>query len=295
MNITPSFIKKLEENIPSFPDNAATIREVRPVHGGDINEAFELRTASADYFLKVNRAAPYPGLFEKEYHGLEHLRRRKGKALFIPAPLACGTWEDQQFLLMEFFHAAPAAGDFWEVFGREMALLHRHHEDNFGFAEDNYLGTVLQSNRHHADWSSFYIEERLDPLFRKLHDEGSLEAPFLKRVEFLYRQLPQIFPSEPPSLLHGDLWSGNFSIGPEGQPCIYDPAVYYGHREMDLAMTRLFGGFDYRFYSSYESEWPLEAGWQSRISICQLYPLLVHALLFGGHYVLSVKDLLKGF
>jgi fructosamine-3-kinase len=139
----------------------------------------------------------------------------------------------------------------------------------------------------------FFAFNRLMPLVKQAYDRCVLEKATVKQLEKLCKRLPAIFPEEPPALLHGDLWSGNYMVGPDGKPCIYDPAVYYGHREMDLAMTRLFGGFDTRFYYAYEHIHPLAKGWQQRIGICQLYPMLVHALLFGGSYADSIKGVLN--
>jgi fructosamine-3-kinase len=141
----------------------------------------------------------------------------------------------------------------------------------------------------------FYAFNRLLPLIRLAYDQQIVEKSMVQQVEALCKQLPQLFPVEPPALLHGDLWSGNFMVGSNGRACVYDPAVYYGHREMDLAMTRLFGGFDTRFYYAYQAVYPLQPEWQQRIGICQLYPLLVHLVLFGGNYYGSIKEILQSY
>lgn len=124
---------------------------------------------------------------------------------------------------------------------------------------------------------------------------GYIKTQDLSRLELLYKRLPDLYPEEPPSLLHGDLWSGNFLSAHDGTPCLVDPAVYYGHRETDIAMTRLFGGFSQAFYEAYNHHFPLEPGWESRISLNQLYPLLVHVNLFGEGYMGQVRQVLKQY
>jgi fructosamine-3-kinase len=133
------------------------------------------------------------------------------------------------------------------------------------------------------------------PLVAKLHDNGSFESATLRCAEKLCTKLSEIFPPEPSALLHGDLWSGNFFVAASGHVAIFDPAVYYGHREMDLGMSLLFGGFDRRFYEAYNACYPLEAAWRQRVQLTQLYPLLVHAVLFGGHYVSSCKNIIEQY
>ena len=130
---------------------------------------------------------------------------------------------------------------------------------------------------------------------KKLFDAGDFSATDIRDADLFCNNLKTIFPSEPPSLLHGDLWAGNYMIISSGYAAIFDPAVYCGHREMDIGMTKLFGGFDQRFYDAYNETYPLEKQWQKRLPITQLYPLLVHAVLFGGHYISNVKDIVKQF
>jgi fructosamine-3-kinase len=197
-------------------------------------------------------------------------------------------------------HGAPAK-DFWEDFGMSLAEMHKKPQAYFGFEEDNFIGSLHQSNGTNAstgpatktNWAKFYAEERILPLVDKLITRGDLSKTDRTNAEKLCNKFDSLFPKETPSLLHGDLWSGNFMCAQNGKPCIYDPAVYYGHREMDLGMTKLFGGFDKKFYEAYHATYPLEKNWEQRIPLTQLYPLLVHAILFGGAYVGSVRDILK--
>ncbi|GAA0552573.1 fructosamine kinase family protein [Chitinophaga japonensis] len=267
------------------------INHAERIHGGDINETWKLETNEGAWFLKLNDARRYPDMFAKEYSGLEALR--KTAAITLPQPVCHGKANGRAFLVTTFLDKGGAVPDFWENFAASLARLHRNTQSHFGFYESNYIGSLKQYNTPFSSWPVFYAFNRLMPLARQAFDRHLLDKTALGQVEQLCRRLPSIFPEEPPALLHGDLWSGNFMVGPDGRACIYDPAVYYGHREMDLAMTRLFGGFDNRFYHAYQEQYPLATGWQARIGICQLYPLLVHVLLFGGSYVDSVKEILR--
>jgi fructosamine-3-kinase len=268
-----------------------TINHAESVHGGDINETYKLSTNEGPFFLKLNDARRYPDMFAREYNGLETLR--KTAAITLPQPICFGAKNGKAFLVTTFLKKGGAVPDFWESFAAAIGKLHQQTQPHFGFNESNYIGAIKQYNTPYSSWAVFYAFNRLLPLGRQAYDKHLLEKADLQVLERLCKRLPSVFPEEKPSLLHGDLWSGNFMVGPDGRACIYDPAVYYGHREMDLAMTRLFGGFDTKFYYSYQHLYPLANGWQQRIGICQLYPLLVHVLLFGGSYVDNVKEILR--
>jgi fructosamine-3-kinase len=235
----------------------------------------------------------HPDLFEREYNGLNLLKEKEKETIKVPKPFFYGQTAEYHFLVIEFIEKSAADPSFWEIFARGIAEMHRHSQDRFGLKEDNYIGPLPQPNRWHTKWADFYASQRLEPMIRKCINESILEKEIAKNTDRLYARLPEIFPEEKPALVHGDLWGGNYLPGPSGQPYIFDPAVYYGHREMDLAMARLFGGFDRRFYWHYEEYFPLAPGWQERIPLCQLYPLLVHSLLFGGGYVQQVRYLLS--
>jgi fructosamine-3-kinase len=266
------------------------INQAERVNGGDINETYRLDTNEGNWFLKINDGRRFPDLFAKEFTGLQTLRSTG--AFTLPEPVCHGHIYGRGFLVTSFMEKGGAVNDFWEQFARSLSQLHRNTNTHFGFFESNYIGTIKQFNTPYSTWSVFYAFNRLMPLVKQAYDRYVIDKSMTGQLEQLCKKLPSIFPEEPPALLHGDLWSGNFMVGPEGKPCVYDPAVYYGHREMDLAMTRLFGGFDTRFYYAYQDIYPLANGWQQRIGICQLYPLLVHALLFGGSYVENIREVL---
>jgi fructosamine-3-kinase len=195
-------------------------------------------------------------------------------------------------LLLEFLEREGSQD--WNLAGTLLARLHRNTAREFGLDHNNYIGSLSQSNTFHPTWSEFFAMERILPQIKMARDAGAVDRTLASAAERFCSKLNEIFPDEKPALLHGDLWSGNFFFSTKG-PSIFDPAVYYGHREMDLAMTKLFGGFDDDFYSGYENEFPLEKNWRARTDLCNLYPLLVHVNLFGGGYVRDVVAILTSF
>jgi fructosamine-3-kinase len=265
------------------------------VSGGDINEAFELRLADGQSaFLKTNAEAP-PTMFAAEARGLRFLDQ--ARALRIPRVLAASAEHARPgFLLLEFIRSARPRRGFDDELGCGLAQLHRAGADGFGFVEPNFIGRLPQANRAHDTWSEFYRAERLEPQLRRAIDAGRAPASLARDFARLFARLPELVGThEPPARLHGDLWSGNLHVDEHGAPCLIDPAVYGGHREMDLAMMRLFGGFTERVFSAYAEAFPLGASHAERVALYQLYPLLVHVNLFGGGYVESVCRALSAY
>jgi fructosamine-3-kinase len=230
-------------------------------------------------------------MFEAEKKGLDLLIDKSG--FIIPKPILTGDMPGHRFILMEWVEM-QSHGD-WQLFGSTLADMHKNTNTAFGLDHQNYIGSLFQDNTLEPNWNEFYINQRLHPLCKKAFDIGQLERITLKAFENLYKRLDEIYPIEPPAFLHGDLWSGNKSFTSDGKPCIYDPAVYFGHREMDLAMTKLFGGFPDEMYKVYHQYYPLEQGWKERVPIGQLYPLLVHVILFGGGYAGQVDSIIRKF
>ena len=262
------------------------IQHVTSVPGGCINNGGRLTTHQGEYFIKWNSASKYPRMFSSEASGLKLLA--SAGCVRVPSVLFEGEQGEYQFIVMDFVVQRNASSSYWEDLGRGLAALHRVTSPMFGLDHDNYIGSLPQLNKQSDNWIDFYIHRRLEPQLAMLNASAGLR----KKFETLYKKLPDVFPVEIPALLHGDLWSGNLIKDADGRPCLIDPAVYFGNREMELAFTRLFGGFDQRFYDTYKEVSPLQPGYLERVDVCNLYPLLVHANLFGGHYMLEIDEIL---
>jgi fructosamine-3-kinase len=259
------------------------------IGGGCINEAFRLDTTAGIFFVKTNHAQRFPGMFEQEAQGLKLLY--DAQELRIPEVIGCGTQDATSFLLLEYIDGASMISNFWEDFGHRLARLHQHSNDQFGLDHFNYIGSLNQENTFESSWSEFFVTRRLEPQCKLALDHHRIEPALARAFSVLFAKLNDLFPKEPPSLLHGDLWSGNYMIDDFGCASVFDPAIYYGHREMDLAMTLLFGGFRSNFYDAYQESYPLESDWRKRMDLCNLYPLMVHVNLFGGGYAQQVKNI----
>ncbi len=271
----------------------SAIARVSAESGGDINESFAVVLAGAHagsggrrVFVKTHAAAP-PGMFAAEARGLEWL----GSAQCLRVPLVLAV--EASFLALEYLESGARRRDFDEELGRGLAALHLSGAPAFGFESGNFVGRLPQSNRPHPTWHEFYRDERLLPQLALARELGRATRAMERGFERLWPRLETLLgPAEPPARLHGDLWGGNLHVGPEGEPCLIDPAVYGGHREVDLAMMRLFGGFSPRVFAAYDEAYPLAAGHGERVRVYQLYPLMVHVNHFGGSYVASVEQTL---
>lgn len=263
------------------------------VSGGCINHGGELVTDRGNYFLKWNHAHRYPGMFSAEAKGLTLLCSTKG--IHIPKVVLVDEVEDKQFIVMEFVRAAQPKKNYWALLGERLAQLHRNTTTQFGLDHDNYIGSLHQSNSFSKDWIQFFIEQRLDKQVSLAESNSRMEKGQRSRFDTLYKKLPELLPVEIPALLHGDLWNGNVTVNENGEPCLIDPAAYYGHREIELAFTRLFGGFGGEFYEAYDASFPLLPGFTERVDIYNLYPLMVHVNLFGGGYLQQAERILKRY
>lgn len=266
----------------------AAVTALRPVSGGDINDAF---AASLDdgreVFVKTRDHAD-PRVFPCEARGLAWLA--EARALPVPRVLAVSAESSSpglgpQFLALEMLRPGRRRRDYEELLGRGLAALHRAGAPAFGLDHDNFIGSLPQENAPCPTWAGFYAERRLLPQLRRAVDQGRAPAAWIQDFDRLTGKLGELVgPAEPPARLHGDLWGGNLHADESGQPVLIDPAVYGGHREVDLAMLALFGGVSERFYDAYDEAFPLAPDWGKRVPLYQLYPLLVHVNLFGMSY-----------
>ncbi len=265
------------------------------VSGGCISNAYKITLDDKrNLFLKINYSHP-SDMFRKEADGLKELA--KPQVIKIPKVIAV----EDSFILLEFIEGSTKEKDFFENFGISFAELHKFTSGSFGFYEDNYIGSTKQINipgeKEKNNWTSFYFNKRILFQFKLAEKNGYATDELKKGILFLEDNIEKILSGseEPPSLLHGDLWGGNYMVNKNGKVSLIDPAVYYGHREADLAMTKLFGGFSESFYASYNETYPLKDGYNYRENIYKLYHVLNHLNLFGRGYYSQAISLIKSY
>ena len=268
------------------------ILSITSLSGGCISNAYRITTHDkTNYFLKYNSAVSND-VFIKEANGLKELI--KSKAIRIPEVLEFG----KDYILLEYINSGNRKKNFSEEFGQRFANMHKFTSESFGYFEDNYIGSNIQNNipdeQEKVDWVSFYFNKRILFQLQLAEKFGSATEELRRGISKLEDRINQIITTgDKPSLLHGDLWSGNYMIDENGSAVLIDPAVYYGHREADLGMTKLFGGFGAEFYEAYNESFPLEDGYEYRENIYKLYHVLNHLNLFGGGYYSQAMSLIK--
>jgi protein-ribulosamine 3-kinase len=273
--------------------SSSTLLKFSAVGGGCINHGGKLETSSGTFFLKWNDALKYRDMLALEVRGLNLLQSKQ--TIRIPSVIDSGEEDGFQFLLMRFIEQGRRSAHYWENFGSQLASLHSNSFNVYGLDHDNYIGSLHQANHTNASWTDFFIHNRLQAQLDLAASRTRVPSSVQKKFEKLFLKLPSLLPNEKPSLLHGDLWSGNILIDESGEPCLIDPATYYGHREVDLSMTQLFGGFDNQYFKAYQETWPLMPGFEERFDLYNLYPLLVHVNLFGPSYLGQVDSILNRF
>jgi len=267
-----------------------TLTGTEETGGGCINSTLVLAGREGRYFVKLNEAARVE-MFEAEAAGLAALAA--AGAVRVPTPLCVGQADEFAFLVLEYLSLRPATDRGQEQLGRGLALLHRTTSPSFGWVRDNTIGSTRQPNPRYGDWLVFWREARLGFQLHLAKRQGAPET-LTTKGEQLLEWLPALFGTHrpAPSLLHGDLWGGNFAQTGDGEPVIFDPAVYFGDRETDIAMTELFGGFGQRFYAAYREASPLDPGYPTRKLLYNLYHVLNHFNLFGGGYALQAEKMI---
>jgi fructosamine-3-kinase len=262
--------------------------EPRGIGGGCINRAAVLDDGDSRWFVKLNRADRLE-MFEAEADGLSAMAATA--SLRVPRPLCTGTAGGEAFIVMEYIQLG-GGGQTAAAAGEQLARMHRAGDTAFGWHRDNTIGSTPQPNERCADWVQFWHRHRLGFQLDLAADNGH-RGQLAERGARLLGALPALIGHGPaPSLLHGDLWGGNFGADSDGNPVVFDPACYYGDREADLAMTELFGGFGRDFYAAYNAAWPLDPGYRVRKDLYNLYHVLNHLNLFGGGYLSQARTMI---
>lgn len=250
-----------------------------------VTQMLTLLTNNQSFFVKCSYDPSVEGMIQAEFDGLKALDTA---GVRTPNHIKSGIVDGWSWLLMEFIPVQASNSIQQEEGGKQTALLHQTTSPHFGWKSDNFIASLRQSNTPKEDWWEFYKAERLLVQLRLAGER--IPSKLKKRIEIIIYSGANVFPKEQPSLCHGDLWNGNMLFGRNGKTYMIDPAVYFGHREMDLGMTMLFGGFSKEFYSGYQNHFPLEQHWQKRVPITTLYPLLVHVNLFGASYLNRLEE-----
>ena len=280
--------------IRDLPDLSAQlgtrVADVRRIAGGDINDAYRVLLADRTALFVKSRAGAPAGMYAREAEGLAWLA--EARALRTPrVVLASDT-----LLALEWITPATRRADFDEQLGRGLATLHRSGAPSFGLVGNNFIGPLVQENAACASWSEFYRSRRLEPLIARAVTAGLLRQEHQRALDRLLQRLDELVgPAEAPARLHGDLWSGNVHVDERGAPVLIDPAVYGGHREIDLAMLGLFGSPSTSFYAAYDEVYPRAPGHPERVALYQIYPLLVHLNLFGAGYLDQLRSAVSSY
>ncbi len=290
---TKDFRNHIELVISNIIGGDFNLKSYQPVSGGDINQAYLLTGERDRFFMKMNSGLKYPGLFKKEVSGLELIAGTH--KIKTPVIIADGEIGDHAFLILEWietgYHEVPAMVDF----GIHLAKMHQSKTERYGLQAYNYIGSLIQHNDFSEDWTKFFVFQRLKPQIQRAFSHRLLKSNHLQQFDLLYKKLELLYENEKPCVVHGDLWGGNFMIDKLQQPVLIDPAAYYGNREVDIAMSMLFGDFGDDFYRAYQEVYPLKKGWRERCEIWNLYPLLVHLNLFGKSYLSKIEYVLKKY
>jgi protein-ribulosamine 3-kinase len=262
----------------------------RNAGGGCINATYILEGDHHSYFVKTN-SVENAGMFEAEAEGLDEING--AKAIRAPRPICHGMTDNHVYLVLEYIDLASCSGNCMATMAQQLAQMHRKTATHFGWKRGNTIGTTPQINLPESNWVEFWRNHRLAYQLDLANRHGGGKA-LQANGEQILEALPAFFTDyQPiPSLLHGDLWGGNHGMDGAGNPVIYDPAVYYGDREADIAMTELFGGFNDRFYAAYREAFPMDPGYKTRKTLYNLYHILNHYNLFGGGYASQAQRMM---
>ena len=285
---------KIEQFISAAISQPFKLNTHSVVSGGDINQALRLdgllleNNEAISFFIKLNRKELLP-MFEAEASGLQEIA--KSKTIRVPHVISIGHESDHSFIILESL-AFTATGSH-QLLAQQLAAMHKKSAETFGWSQQNTIGSTPQINMQSDKWIEFWREQRLGYQLNLAKQNGA-NVSLIVKGETLIKELDSFFVDYKPkaSLLHGDLWSGNYGFVEAGEPVIFDPAIYYGDREADIAMTELFGGFSTEFYNEYNTLWPLDKGYQQRKKLYNLYHVLNHFNMFGGGYALQSENMI---
>lgn len=294
MTVPPGIASSVERALTRLTGQRTRIEKAHAVRGGCISPSARIETDAGDrHFLKWSDPPISSSFFAEEARSLRALAETD--AVRVPAVLE----SDPSWLLLEWLEPGSAGPSTWETLGRNLAVLHGNGAESFGWPADNWIGSLPQGNASADDWPGFWMERRIVPQWDAARRRGFFDASDQRAIEAMRNRAGDLFEAgdrDGPSLLHGDLWGGNVHVMADGTAALIDPSTWYGHREVDLAMARLFGGFDAAFFDAYDEARPLEPGFAgTRCEAYQMYYLLVHVNLFGAGYVDGVKRILQRF
>ena len=287
-------IRMCIEKLTEIYGTSVQLTGSRSVGGGCINHALKISTTAGDFFLKWNASAP-ADMFQKEAAGLTEMALSNSDLVIPKVIWSKENGDSPSLLLMEYLAPPNNTSGFDERLGRGLAQMHRKTALAFGFHHSNYCGTTVQNNSWTTSWAEFYAQRRIWNLVQQIKTTRGISSDDQNIYEKLVERLPKLLShGEIPSLIHGDLWSGNYMYSNRG-PALIDPACYYADREMELGMMKLFGGFSAAVWNAYAEEFPLPEGWKQRIRLYQLYHVLNHYLLFGGSYGWEALEIAKEY
>jgi fructosamine-3-kinase len=281
----------IAEQISQATGQTFTLEKRQSVGGGCINQSYQLQGAGQTYFVKLNQASQV-AMFSAEALGLKQMAQTR--TIRVPEPLCYGVSGDSGYLVLTWCEFGRGTQTTWEQMGRNLAALHLQPQgDRFGWQQENTIGSTPQPNPWTSTWADFFAEHRIGYQLQLAQRRGGHFPQAERFIESLRQFLRDRQPQ--PALVHGDLWSGNASFLSNGEPVIFDPACYYGDPEVDIAMTELFGGFPPAFYQGYQAINPLDAGYQQRKNLYNLYHILNHFNLFGGGYLAQAQRIIQNF
>ena len=287
---------KIEQKISTSMDCSFELKNHMEIGGGDTNQAYQIQgvieeNEAVRFFIKFNHQSRLD-MFEAESEGLQELE--KAQAIKVPHVICSGELGGQSYLILENLSLSSGHAGSAKLLGQQLAAMHKYCAESFGWCRDNTIGVSQQINTLNESWITFWREQRLG-FQLELAKQNGVSHSLIMKGETLLNNLEYFFEAYEPvvSLLHGDLWSGNYGYLKKGEPVIFDPAVYYGDRETDIAMTELFGGYSSEFYSAYNKAWPLDVGYKQRKTLYNLYHILNHYNLFGGGYAKQAENMVE--